>query len=149
VWRRVLATPSATTSTDLLERLHHVHLVQKAFLCLWRGEEIDPQAGEGLDAEALAEWAQGLHREIRDFLADLDASRLDAPLDIPWSVEVERRLGFAPAPTSIGDSLIQVFAHTAHHRGQICLRLRELGGEPPLVDYIAWIWRGRPAPGWP
>ncbi len=27
-------------------------------------------------------------------------------------------------------------------------RLRDVGGEPPLVDYIAWIWFGRPAPAW-
>ncbi len=33
-------------------------------------------------------------------------------------------------------------------RGQNATRLRELGGEPPLTDYIAWLWKGRPAPDW-
>jgi uncharacterized damage-inducible protein DinB len=43
----------------------------------------------------------------------------------------------------------QVAMHSMHHRGQVNARLRELGAEPPLVDYIAWIWRGRPEPMWP
>ena len=24
-----------------------------------------------------------------------------------------------------------------------------LGAEPPVVDYIAWVWLERPAPTWP
>jgi uncharacterized damage-inducible protein DinB len=39
--------------------------------------------------------------------------------------------------------------HTVYHRGQVNARVRALGGEPPLVDYIAWLWLGRPAPEWP
>jgi hypothetical protein len=33
-----------------------------------------------------------------------------------------------------------------YHRGQVATRLRERGGEPPLTDFIAWIWMHRPAP---
>ena len=29
------------------------------------------------------------------------------------------------------------------------IHLRQLGSEPPaLIDYIVWLWRGRPAAGW-
>jgi len=35
------------------------------------------------------------------------------------------------------------------HRGQVAARLREIGGEPPLVDFIAWVRLGRPEPVWP
>ena len=42
----------------------------------------------------------------------------------------------------------QVASHSTYHRGQVNARLREVGGTPPLVDYIAWIWFGRPAPNW-
>jgi hypothetical protein len=28
---------------------------------------------------------------------------------------------------------------------QVNTRIRELGGTPPLVDFIAWIWAGKPA----
>jgi hypothetical protein len=32
--------------------------------------------------------------------------------------------------------------------GQVNVRLRELGCEPPLVDFIAWIWLGQPSADW-
>jgi uncharacterized damage-inducible protein DinB len=38
--------------------------------------------------------------------------------------------------------------HTQHHRGQVCTRLREVGGEPPTVDFIVWLWENRPDPTW-
>jgi hypothetical protein len=28
------------------------------------------------------------------------------------------------------------------------IRLRELGTTPPLVDFIAWAWAGKPSPDW-
>ena len=37
-------------------------------------------------------------------------------------------------------------SHSTYHRGQVNARLREIGAEPPLVDYIAWLWFDRPAP---
>jgi len=41
-----------------------------------------------------------------------------------------------------------VALHSLYHRGQVNARLREVGGTPPLVDYIAWLWFGRPAAEW-
>jgi uncharacterized damage-inducible protein DinB len=47
-----------------------------------------------------------------------------------------------------GECLLQLALHTAYHRGQVATRLRERGSEPPLTDFIAWIWMHRPAPDW-
>ena len=33
-------------------------------------------------------------------------------------------------------------------RAQVATRVRDLGGEPALTDYIAWIWMNRPLPEW-
>ena len=41
--------------------------------------------------------------------------------------------------------MLQVALHSMYHRGQINARLRDFGGNPPLVDFIAWVWLGRPA----
>jgi hypothetical protein len=30
----------------------------------------------------------------------------------------------------------------------VARRLRELEVEPPLTDYIAWVWTGRPEADW-
>ena len=32
--------------------------------------------------------------------------------------------------------------------GQVMTRLRELGGAPPLVDYVIWVWSGSPVADW-
>ena len=61
---------------------------------------------------------------------------------------IERSLGRVPETTTLGETALQVPLHTIYHRGQVNARIRALGGEPPLVDYIAWIWLGRPAPEW-
>ena len=37
---------------------------------------------------------------------------------------------------SIGDTLMHIFNHTTHHRGQIIMRLRADGLDVPVTDYI-------------
>jgi len=44
--------------------------------------------------------------------------------------------------------MLQVPLHSQYHRGQINARLRAVGGEPPRVDYIVWVWLGRPGAHW-
>ena len=35
MWRAVLVCPAACADAAMLERLHHIHLVQHAFLFVW------------------------------------------------------------------------------------------------------------------
>lgn len=42
------------------------------------------------------------------------------------------------------DILQHLLLHSAHHRGQIAARLRELGVAPPQVDYIFWARQDAP-----
>jgi uncharacterized damage-inducible protein DinB len=39
-------------------------------------------------------------------------------------------------------------SHSTYHRGQVNSILRQLGAEPPLTDFIAYLWLGRPDPDW-
>ena len=146
VWRAVLESESAAEA--LRERLHHIHLVQRIFLSIWRGEAVDPQAGQELRGKDLASWARGYFPQARAFLADAQ-DVLDRPVVLPWSQQVAERLGLEPSVTTLRDTAVQVCTHTAHHRGQVTTKLRELGGNPPLIDFIAWVWRGRPEADWP
>jgi uncharacterized damage-inducible protein DinB len=43
-----------------------------------------------------------------------------------------------PYQNSVRDITAHVVGHSSHHRGQINLLIRQAGGEPPLVDYIAF-----------
>ena len=50
-------------------------------------------------------------------------------------------------PATLSESAWQVVHRTrTYHRGQIATRIREIGGEPPLVDFLYWVWGGKPAP---
>jgi uncharacterized damage-inducible protein DinB len=149
VWRTALTTPGAEEDRLLREKLWHVHMVQRAFLAIWRGSE---PAFEELssfpDLRALAAWGRGYHDDVAPFLTTIEASALDRPLRLPWAARITAMLCVEPADPTLQETLFQVAMHSLYHRGQVNMRMRELGAEPPLVDYIAWIWIGRPAPEW-
>lgn len=77
-----------------------------------------------------------------------DAAALERPIGTPGLEPYEQQLGRRFDRPSLAETIMQVVTHSAYHRGQLAARLRELGGEPPLVDYIAWIWFGRPGAEW-
>jgi uncharacterized damage-inducible protein DinB len=149
VWGSVLDSEQASSDAKLREYLYHLHLVQRAFLRVWRGEpryEPYPTFGE---SGALMLWGRSYYAEARERLAGWDDEALSRPLPIPWSAMVEGQIGRKPETTILGETALQVALHTTYHRGQVNARLREVGASPPLVDYIVWVWLGRPAAGWP
>jgi uncharacterized damage-inducible protein DinB len=128
--------------------LHH-HLTQRAFLLVWTGRPLEfPEASSFATLDDVRAWARPHYREVESFLGALDAPALEADVVLPWASRLEARLGRTPIAGSLADTLLQVPGHSAHHRGQVVARLRELGREPPLVDYIAWVWLGQPPPDW-
>jgi uncharacterized damage-inducible protein DinB len=94
-------------------------------------------------------WGRAFHRAAPSELATLGRDALTAPRPHAWIDLVEKEIGRRPAMTTMGDTMLQVALHTIYHRGQVNMRLREVGGTPPLVDYIAWVWFGRPDASWP
>lgn len=67
---------------------------------------------------------------------------------MPWVPAYEQQLGRTFASPTLAETAFQVTSHSTYHRGQVNTRMRELGGEPPLVDFIAWVWFGKPAAEW-
>lgn len=109
---------------------------------MWRKERLDFAQTEGLSTfPALESRAQAYHGPAAEFLAQLDEGALSARVELPWAESMQPRLGRAPQATTLGDTRYQVAAHSNYHRGQINRRIRELGGEPPLVDYIVGLAR--------
>jgi uncharacterized damage-inducible protein DinB len=149
VWTAVLGLPAARDDARLRERLHHLHVVQWVYLQVWRGEPIRaPELGTFADLDAVAAWARSCYPKLREFARRVKADELAQRIEFPWAGEVVTRLGSA-GPATLGESVLQVVMHSTYHRGQIAARIRELGGEPPLTDFIAWIWKERPDPAWP
>ncbi|HEY4563154.1 MAG TPA: DinB family protein [Thermoanaerobaculia bacterium] len=149
-WRSVLSFQEARGDERIRMWLYHIHMVQRAFLRVWRNEALrfrDPS--EFPDLAALAAWGREGHREIQEFLAAADPASLERPVHLPWSAEVETMLGRPISEVTLAQTATQVVLHTMHHRGQVNARLRTLGGEPQYVDYIVWLWQGQPAADWP
>ena len=49
---------------------------------------------------------------------------------------------------SIRQALTQAAMHSHYHRGQNATRLRELGGTPPMTDFIVWLHKEHPLAHW-
>ncbi len=145
VWETVGTLPREPVDKTLRDRLLHIHNTQRAFLYVWTNRAPQfPKAEDFADMASLREWARPFYREAATFLSELDPARLASPLTMPWAAEFEKRTGTRFAQTTLGDTIFQVTSHSTYHRGQVNTRLRELGAVPPLTDYIAWVWKGKP-----
>lgn len=149
VWSAILATPSTEGDALLREKLWHIHLVQRAFLSIWSGTAPDyRELSTFPDLRALQQWGRTYHDEVRPFLGTLEEPALGQPVRLPWAAQLAATFGKDAADPTLRETLLQVAMHSTYHRGQVNTRLRELGGDPPLVDYIAWIWISRPTAEW-
>lgn len=147
VWRSTLSSPAACDDAKLRTTFHHIHLVQHLFAQSWRGEPMAPRRlSEFAALSDLSSWGRAAHQRVLDFLMEAPASVWSREFREPWTDQFESRTHAPAARHTLGDSVMQVMMHTAHHRGQVCGRLRDLGVEPPTVDFVAWLWAGRPVP---
>lgn len=149
MWRAIAATPGAENDRKVRDLTFHLHSVQQAYMFLWRGAEpVIPGPSHFANLEAIRDWARDFYRMVFAYLPEIDESKLDLPFEIPWAKAVEAHLGRTVSSVTHRETLLQIPMHSAYHRGQVNTRLRELGGEPPLVDFIAWAWFGKGAAEW-
>lgn len=148
IWREVLALPAERAAPAMMQRLHHVHLVQRVFLSRWRQEPLTITPLEHFrDLRSLARWGRDYYPEARAMVAGFDGAALEREVPIAGAEQLLPAGGTVTPPT-VGETVVQVAMHTMHHRGQLLLQLRELNATPPLVDWIAWVLMGRPEPDW-
>ena len=148
VWRATLASASAREDTRVNQLGHHLHLVQHAYLRAFRQEPMAAAWPTFADAQSLMLWGRGYYPGILKYLESLSEANLVKPFENPWMEIVTKELGRSPEPATLGELMMQVPLHSLYHRGQINTRLREVGVEPPAVDYIVWRWLGKPSPDW-
>ncbi|HSP14415.1 MAG TPA: DinB family protein [Thermoanaerobaculia bacterium] len=139
IWAAVRRLDSG--DPDLRDRLRHLHATQRAFLQVWRSEPVRLEPPEDLQ-----QWAQSYYAELAPFLSSVDADALDRVMNMPWADRYSKHE--KAHATTLAETLIQIASHSTYHRGQVNMRIRQLGGEPPQVDYIAWLWLGRPEADW-
>ncbi|HEX3576961.1 MAG TPA: DinB family protein [Thermoanaerobaculia bacterium] len=149
VWRAVNDCAAASNDKTLHDRLYHIHATQHAFLQAWRGEEVVFTGADNYPAlDAVRELGRAFYAVAPGYIASLSVEAVDGELVLPWSAYFAKRAGFTAHPSTLGETLLQLPSHSTYHRGQVNTRIRKLGGTPPLVDFIAWVWAGKPVPKW-
>lgn len=136
----VRACPAARDDEKMRHTLHHIVMVQRAFLSIFLKRPFDMAAEskqpESLDA--LVARFRETHPEELAFVKQVDEAALARPIETPR---------FPGAKLTHAQAMMQVVMHSQSHRGQCAVRLREAGGQPPTLDYILWL-KDRPAPVW-
>jgi uncharacterized damage-inducible protein DinB len=143
-WRAIEAHPPAAADAAIRARLHHIHLVQRAFSWAVGSRATGFSVTTADQFSSIAElkiYARGSHEEIDKLLSTVTDAHLGSSIVMPWFSD-------PPLTITVTEALTQCAMHSHYHRGQNATRLRELGGEPPMTDLIAWYWKGRPAPVW-
>lgn len=150
VWAAVLAIPDITNNEQLKNLLYHLHITQYAFYHIWSNLSRDfPKKSDFETINDIALWASKYPQLAQTFLAGLNDGDLDNIIHIPWAERLEKVLGKKPEPSNLAETMIQVSAHSSYHRGQVNSRIRALDVDPPMVDFIAWVWLGKPEAVWP
>ncbi len=139
---------------ELRERWAHILDTAAYFIEIVRGEHDLPwdkiKSGEvrppWLDQplksfKELKSLAQANHAKLAATLEQWNEASLEQKVLIPWFPE-------PPCVINIGEALLQAVMHTQHHRGQCMTRLKDKGGKNSNVDYIIWLWKGRPGARW-
>ena len=127
---------------EMRRRVGHVVGVQAGFLSVLRGETPGrPPDGPPPTFDALKARAIESHAGLRSLTDDLDSPALTRRVPIPWFPD-------PPCIITVAQALVQAAMHTQHHRGQLMTRLKDFGGEPHNVDWIIWLWRGKPQARW-
>ena len=150
VWSAILASEPARLDETLRATLVHVYSSQHAFLDVWTGRPFrfrDASEFSGVD-DVLA-LARPYYPAAREFIGRLEPSAIDSRQLLPWLEPYEKQMGKTFAPTTLGDTMYQVISHAVHHRAQVNSRLRALGTVPPTIDYLVWVFLGKPTPAWP
>lgn len=149
IWRKIISFPTAENDDKIKKLLYHLHQVQYAFFSLWNNTPIElPKAETFKDLKSIAKWGFDYQQKLNEFLISEIIPKKDTLVDIPWSKFAERKFGKKVYPATFEETVMQIVSHSTYHRGQINARFRELGGEPASVDFIVWVWLGKPKAGW-
>jgi uncharacterized damage-inducible protein DinB len=136
-----IGTSDAASRDDALRTLlHHIIVANRywLFTCLDRPFAIEEESRVPASLLIVAEQFRVTHAIEADWISGTSeanlARRIEGPL-IPGG------------SCSIAQASMQVCMHSQGHRSQCATRLRSLGGQPPVTDFIVWL-TDRPSPQW-
>ena len=150
IWKSVLANTKSKENEKIKSLLFHLHETQRAFYYLWIQEPLDlSKLGKILsDVNEIAQMGEYVDAGALKFVRELKSERLEEIIKIPWDVYMEKYLGKKPGAATLADTILQAINHSVYHRAQVNKALREMDVDPPMLDYIAWVWLEKPEADW-
>ena len=140
-WRAFENFTEAFNDSKITDRLIHIHMAQRAFINTVEGEVFKPIEVKIFSPAKIKNYVRDTNQIINEFSEQMTDEGLNEKVYIPWFKNPVLDISKARA-------LLQMTAHSHYHRAQNATRLRELGGEPPLIDLIFWYWKGQPDADW-
>ena len=129
---RSLSSLKEPANSRAQSMLSHILLAEKIWLARLKGEDSSSiPVFEELPLDECVRLANELNAAYLSFIDSLAES------DIESLIEYKDTRGNA-FTTSIEDILTHVAIHSAYHRGQIAMLVRDGGGEPVGTDYIGF-----------
>jgi uncharacterized damage-inducible protein DinB len=123
--------PLGNSFPSLRDTLTHLLAVEWLWLERWRGHSprtlLAPEEFPTLTALSLR-W-QTVEREMREYVAGLSEE------------EIGRTVSYVSTrgqtwPYTLGRMILHLLHHQSYHRGQVTSLLRQLGAQPPKVDFL-------------
>ena len=133
---------AAAQDVELRKLLHHILVANRYWLAMIADLpfvlEEETQVPESL--EILAEQYRITHVREVEWIDQATEADLTVKLESPF-------IHKSGQSCSVGQALMQVCMHSQGHRSQCSMKLRELGGTPPSMDFILWL-NERESPDW-
>ncbi len=118
--------PDSLHDEQMLKTLHHIVMVQRAFLhrFLDRPFDKEKESQRPEDFNQLVQHYRAAHEEQLAFISDQTERDLERRFDLP----------FLKSQPTVAEGLTQIIMHSQNHRGQCLTRLRENGAKRPPLD---------------
>jgi uncharacterized damage-inducible protein DinB len=131
--RRVIVSLKENKSTKAALILSHLLITEKEYFeRLYGKDSTGYNFWPELSIEECGELARENHERYEKLLRRFDDEGLDLYIRYKTSQGVEHENNFR-------ELLTHVLIHSATHRGNIVVKLREEGFEPPVTDYIIYL----------
>jgi uncharacterized damage-inducible protein DinB len=132
--KAVAAHDGAFADDEVRKWLHHIVMVQSFFLSLFQQRAFDMERWKQAPGtiDEIERRFEETHADAAAYTTRLDEAELARTIAFP----VPEWKHFHPL---VREALMQVAMHSEHHRAQVAMRLRALGGKPPMTDYIIWV----------
>lgn len=121
-----------------LKLIGHLVGAERTWLARLEGSHGPASPWEDLTTEECHAAVDEVHRRWQAILGGLSPEKLAEEL-------VYRNTKGAEFRTPIEDVLTHLVMHSAYHRGQVALAVRDAGGKPAQTDYIVYVRQSKRA----